>query len=175
MENQKASIKNIALNYGGIWGILTIALSVIAYVTDNYLERPTWLTISGAAIMLGIIVYGLKAFKLENEGYLSISESLKTGLAISLIAAIIVTLYNYIFTTFIEPDFVNQSIEIAREQMMTQNPDMTQEQMDMAMGITEKMMTPTIMAAMGIIFTLFLGFIVSLISGLFMKENRPEH
>jgi hypothetical protein len=76
---------------------------------------------------------------------------------------------------FIEPDFVNQSIEIAREQMMTQNPDMTQEQMDMAMGITEKMMTPTIMAAMGIIFTLFLGFIVSLISGLFMKENRPEH
>jgi hypothetical protein len=175
MENQKVSIKNIALNYGGIWGILTIALSVIAYVTDNYLERPTWLTISGAAIMLGIIVYGLKAFKLENEGFLSVSESLKTGLAISLIAAIIGTLYNYVFMTFIEPDFVNQSIEIAREQMLTQNPDMTQEQMDMAMGITEKMMTPTIMAAMGIIFTLFLGFIVSLIAGLFMKENRPEH
>lgn len=174
MENQKASIKNIALNYGGIWGILTIALSVIAYVTDNYLERPTWLTISAAAIMLGIIVYGLRAFKLENGGFLSVSESLKTGLAISLIAAIIGTIYNYVFMTFIEPDFVNQSIEIAREQMLTQDPGMTQEQMDMAMGITEKMMTPTIMAAMGIIFTLFLGFIVSLIAGLFMKENRPE-
>ena len=174
MENQKASIKNIALNYGGIWGILTIALSVIAYVTDNYLERPTWLTISGAAIMLGIIVYGLRAFKLENGGFLSVSESLKTGLAISLIAAIIGTIYNYVFMTFVEPDFVNQSIEIAREQMLTQDPGMTQEQMDMAMGITEKMMTPTIMAAMGIIFTLFLGFIVSLIAGLFMKENRPE-
>lgn len=89
--------------------------------------------------------------------------------------AIIGTIYNYAFMTFIEPDFVSQSIEIAREQMLTQNPDMTQEQMDMAMGITEKMMTPTIMAAMGIIFTLFLGFIVSLIAGLFMKENRPEH
>ncbi len=175
MENQKASIKKIALNYGGIWGVLTIALSVIAYVTDNYLERPMWLTISGSAIMLGIIVYGLKAFKFENEGFLSVSESLKTGLAISLIAAIIGTIYNYVFMTFIEPDFVSQSIEIAREQMLSQNPDMTQEQMDMAMGITEKMMTPTIMAAMGIIFTLFLGFIVSLIAGLFMKENRPEH
>ena len=86
MENQKVSIKKIALNYGGIWGVLTIALSVIAYVTDNYLERPMWLTITGSAIMLGIIVYGLKAFKLENEGFLSVSESLKTGLAISLIA-----------------------------------------------------------------------------------------
>ena len=125
--------------------------------------------------MLGVIVYGLKAFKLENEGYLSISESLKTGLAISLIAAIIVTLYNYIFTTFIEPDTINQSIEIAREQILTQNPDMTQEQEDMAMGITKMMFKPTIMAAMGIIVTLFFGFIVSLIAGLFMKENRPEH
>ena len=97
------------------------------------------------------------------------------SLAISLIAAIIGTIYNYVFMTFIEPDFVSQSIEIAREQMLSQNSDMTQEQMDMAMGITEKMMTPTIMAAMGIIFTLFFGFIVSLIAGLFMKENRPEH
>mgnify|MGYP001601583768 FL=1 len=175
MENQKASIKTIALNYGGIWGVLTIALSVIAYVTDNYLERPMWLTISGSAIMLGIIVYGLKAFKLENEGFLSVSESLKTGLAISLIAAIIGTIYNYVFMTFIEPDFVSQSIEIAREQMLSQNPDMTQEQMDMAMGITEKMMTPMIMSAMGIIFTLFLGFITSLIAGLVMKVNRPEN
>ena len=85
--------------------------------------------------MLGIIVYGLKAFKLENEGFLSVSESLKTGLAISLIAAIIGTIYNYVFMTFIEPDFVSQSIEIAREQMLSQNPDMTQEQMDMAMGV----------------------------------------
>ena len=62
---------------------------------------------------VGIIVYGLKAFKLENEGFLSVSESLKTGLAISLIAAIIGTIYNYVFMTFIEPDFVSQSIEIA--------------------------------------------------------------
>ena len=71
---------------------------------------------------VGIIVYGLKAFKLENEGFLSVSESLKTGLAISLIAAIIGTIYNYVFMTFIEPDFVSQSIEIAREQMLSQNP-----------------------------------------------------
>lgn len=175
MENQQVSIKKIALNYGVIWGLLSIVLSVIAYVTNTYLERPMWLTIAGIAIMVGIIVYGLKAFKLENEGFLSVSESLKVGLAISLIAAIIGTIYNYIFMTVIEPDFVTQSLDIAREQMVTQNPDMTQEQMDMAMGISEKMMTPLVMSAMGIIMTLFLGFIVSLISGLIMKVNRPEH
>ena len=175
MENQKASIKKIALNYGIIWGLLTIVLSVISYVTDTYLERPWWLTVAGVAIMVGVIVYGLKAYKFENEGFLSVSESLKVGLAISLIAAIIGTIYNYIFMTVIEPEFVTQSLDLAREQMVSQNPDMTQEQMDMAMGISEKMMTPMIMSAMGIIFTLFLGFITSLIAGLVMKVKRPEN
>lgn len=175
MENQKASIKKIALNYGVIWGLLTIVLSVISYVTDNHLDRPMWLTIAGVAIMVGIIVYGLKAFKQENEGFLSISEALKVGLAISLVAAIIGTIYNYIFVTVIEPEFVAQMLDFTRDKMVTDNPDMTQEQMDMAMGITEKMMTPLVMSAMGIIVTLFLGFITSLIAGLVMKVNRPEN
>ena len=175
MENQKDTIKKIAFNYGIIWGLLSIVLSVIAYVTENHIERPMWLTIAGLAIMAGIIVYGLKAFKLENEGYLSVSESLKVGLAISLIAAIITAIYNYIFITVIEPDYVIQMLEFSTEQMVIQNPDMTQEQMDMATGITEKMMTPTIMTAMGIIVPLFLGFITSLICGLILKVNRPEN
>ena len=175
MENQKDAIKKIAFNYGIIWGLLSIALSVIAYVTDNHIERPMWLTIAGLAIMVGIIVYGLKAFKSENEGYLSVSESLKVGLAISLIAAIIGAIYNYIFITVIEPEYVIQMLDFSSEQMVIQNPDMTQEQIDMAIGITEKMMTPTIMTAMGIIIPLFLGFITSLIAGLVMKVNRPEH
>jgi Na+-transporting NADH:ubiquinone oxidoreductase subunit NqrE len=175
MENQKDAIKKIGINYGIIWGLLSIVLSVIAYVTDNHIERPMWLTIAGLAIMAGIIVYGLKAFKLENEGYLSVSESLKVGLAISLIAAITTAIYNYIFITVIEPDYVIQMLEFSTEQMVIQNPDMTQEQMDMATGITEKMMTPTIMTAMGIIIPLFLGFITSLICGLILKVNRPEN
>jgi Na+-transporting NADH:ubiquinone oxidoreductase subunit NqrE len=175
MENQKDAIKKIAFNYGIIWGLLSIVLSVIAYVTDDYIERPMWLTIAGLAIMAGIIVYGLKAFKTENEGYLSVSEALKVGLAISLIAAIIGAIYNYIFITVIEPDYVIQMLEFSTEQMVIQNPDMTQEQMDMATGITEKMMTPSIMTAMGIIIPLFLGFITSLIAGLIMKVNRPEN
>ena len=37
------------------------------------------------------IVYGLKAFKKGNGGFLSLGEGLKTGLAISLVAGAIVS------------------------------------------------------------------------------------
>ncbi len=175
METQEVSVKKIALNYGLILALLSIVVSVIAYVTNNHIERPWWVSVLSTVVMVGVIVYGLKTFKSENSGFLSIGEALKVGLAISIIAGIIGALYNYIFVTVIEPDFVTQMLDMTRDQMIEQNPEMAQDQMDMAMGITEKMMQPTIMSAIGIIMTLFFGFIISLISGLIMKVNHPEN
>jgi hypothetical protein len=59
--------------------------------------------------------------------------------------------------------------------MYEQNPNMTSEQAEMALSMTEKFMSPGIMAALGIIATLFFGFIISLVGGLIMKNNRPEN
>lgn len=174
MDNQKASLKKIALNYGLLLGLASIALSVVTYVMGVHLERPWWASVLGIVIMTALIIYGLKAFKQDNGGFLSLGEAIKVGLAISVIAGILGAVYNYVFVTVIEPDFVAQMMEITREQMIEQNPDMTEEQMEMGLSITEKFMSPGIMSAMAIIFTLFLGFIISLISGLVMKQNRPE-
>jgi len=175
METQEISVKKIALNYGLVLALLSIAVNVIAYVTNNHLDRPWWVSVLGTIFLIAVIVYGLKAFKNENSGFLSIGEAIKVGLAISLIAGIIGVIYNFIFITYIEPEFVNQMLDFTREEMIEQNPDMTQEQMDMSIGIVEKMMQPWIMFAMGIIGSLFFGFIVALISGLIMKNNRPEN
>lgn len=175
METQKASIKKIALNYGLMLGLLSIVLSVIAYVTENHIDRPWWISVLSTIIMVWAILYGIKAFKKENGGYLSLVEAIKTGLAISLIAGIIGAIFNYIFVTVIEPEFVNQMLEMTRDKMIEQNPEMTEDQMEMALGMTEKFMSPGIMSAMAIIATLFFGFIISLITGLVMKQNRPTN
>jgi hypothetical protein len=65
-------------------------------------------------------------------------------------------------------------LEASRVKMLEDNPEMTQEQIDMAMSISEKMMSPGILTAIGVIASLFFGFIISLISGLVLKNNRPE-
>ena len=58
--------------------------------------------------------------------------------------------------------------------MINDNPEMTQEQMDMGIGVAEKMMSPGIFVAFSIVGSLFIGFIISLITGLILKNNRPE-
>lgn len=175
METPTASVKKIAINYGLILALGTIGLSVVVWALGMHLEQPWWQSLINFLIMLGCIVYGLKTFKHENGGFLSLGEALKTGLAIALVAGIIGTLFTLLFVTVIEPNFTVDMLEVQRNNMIEANPNMTEEEMDMAMGITEKMMSPGIMAAFGIIATLFFGFIISLIAGLIMKNNKPEH
>jgi len=175
MENQKASVKKIALSYGLILALLTITVSVIVYVMGMHLDQPWWQSVLNFVIMTGCIVYGLRAFKKDNGGYLSLGESLKTGLAISLVAGLIGSLFTLLFITVIEPDFATQMLDATRDKMIEQNPNLTDEQLDMTLSISEKMMSPGIMFAIGIIVSLFIGFIISLISGLILKNNRPVH
>lgn len=174
MENQSASLKKIALTYGMLLALLSIVLQVIAYVLDAHIDRPWWLTVLQLAISIAVIVYGIKAYKAANGKFLTLGQALKTGLAISLIAGIIAVIFNYIFMNFIDPDFVQKTLDFSREQMIEKNPNMTQEQIDTAMGMSAKFMSPWIMSAFALIATLFFGFIISLVAGLIMKRNPPQ-
>jgi uncharacterized membrane protein YeaQ/YmgE (transglycosylase-associated protein family) len=174
METQKASVKKIALTYGLLLSLGTIVVSVIVYVMGMHMEQPWWQSALNFLIMITAIVYGLKAFKKDGDGFLTLGEALKTGLAISLVAGIIGSIFTYVFVTVIEPGFAAEMLEVTREKMITDNPEMTQEQLDMAIGMTEKFMSPGMMVTFGLIASLFFGFIISLIAGLFMKQNRPE-
>ncbi|WP_026449703.1 DUF4199 domain-containing protein [Aequorivita capsosiphonis] len=174
MDTQKASIKKIALNYGVLLALLSIVLQVISYVLDAHIDRPWWLTVVQLAISIGVIVYGIKAFKTGNEGFLTLGQALKTGVAISLIAGVIAVIFNYIFMNYIDPDFIEKAMAFSREQMIEQNPNMSQEQLENAMEISSKFMSPGIMSAFAIISTLFFGFLISLVAGLIMKRNPPQ-
>ena len=65
-------------------------------------------------------------------------------------------------------------MEVAQNKLIDQNPEMSQEQLDQIMGMQKKFTTPTMMAAFGLIGSLFIGFVISLITGLIFKRNRPE-
>lgn len=174
METQSTSLKKIALNYGVLLALLSIVLQVISYVLDVHIDRPWWLTVLQLLISVSVIVYGIKAFKTENTGFLTLSQALKTGLAISLVAGIIAVVFNYIFMNFIDPDFIQKTLDFSREQMIENYPDMSQEQIESSLEISAKFMTPWIMSAFAIIATLFFGFIISLFAGLVMKKNPPQ-
>ena len=173
MENQTAQPKKVIINYGLILGIISVFLSVIAYVTNTHLQ-PHWsVMVIGMLVFIAVLVYGIKAFKKQNSGFLSIGQALKVGIGIALIAALLGALWMLLLTNVLEPDYMEQVSEVQREQMMERFPDMSEAQMEQAMEMNAKFSSPWITIASSIVVNLFIGFLVALIAGAIMKQKRP--
>ncbi|UMB54853.1 DUF4199 domain-containing protein [Lutibacter sp. A64] len=175
MENQKStSSTQVMLNYGLILGVVSVILSVAIYAMGKIYDQGFGVMVASFVIMAVVIFMGLKNYKNGNNNILSLSDALKIGLGITLIGAIISVIYNQIFINFIEPDFIENMMKVGQEKMLEQNPNMTDEQLEVAIGMQEKMSSPLIGAAMGIIGSLFFGFIISLIEGLILKRTVED-
>ena len=171
MENSSSSKKHI-INYGVILGLLSTLMGVVMYVTNAYTEQNWVHSLIGFLILAGVIFYGIQAFKKANGGFLNLTEALKTGLGIALIGGIIAVIWTFLLMTVIEPDFAIQLQDAQREQMIERFPNMSQEQIDQSMAMASKFTSPYIMATFTLIGNLFLGFIISLISGLILQKKK---
>ncbi|MBG6129302.1 amino acid transporter [Aquimarina sp. EL_43] len=172
MENDKASTKKIIINYGVILGILSVLMGVVIYVMDGYAEQNWVHSVIGLAIMVGVTVYGIKAYKAANGGFLKLGEAIKIGLGIALIGGIISVIWTILLMSVIEPDIVNQMNEVQREQMIERFPDMPEEQLNQSLEMTKKFTTPYMLSAFALIWSLFIGFIISLFAGLAMQKKQ---
>ena len=172
METPRLPIKKFAINNGLLLGLLSIVLGVIFYVLDMHLERNWISSILSLALTTGVIIYAFKQYKGANEGFMTLGQAIKLGLGIALIAGIIGVIFNYLLMNVIEPDMINQIMEKQQEAMIESNPNMTDQQLEAASEMTAKFMTPGMMAAFGLIGSLFFGFIISLITGLVMKRDK---
>lgn len=173
MENQ-ASTKQVMINYGLLLGLITVLMNVILFAMGKIYE-PHWsVGVIGFIITVVILVLGIKKVKDLNGGFLKLGEAIKIGLGIALISGIIAVIYNLIFTNFIEPEYFVRMAEMQQQKMLEAYPNMSDEQLDAAMEMTKKMSGPFLAAALALIGSLFIGFIISLIAGLIMKKTDEE-
>lgn len=173
METQKAESKKHILSYGLLLGVLSLVLGVIMYVTNSYLKPSFVYSIIGFLILITCISLGIKAFKKDNNGYLSLSDALKIGMGVALIGGIIGAIWILLLTQVLEPDYMSQMAEVQRQTMAERFPDMTESQMNNAMEMSAKFSSPWITMAISLIGNLFFGFLIALVAGLIMKNKNP--
>ena len=174
MENQEITPKQIMLNYGLILGFATILINVVLYAAGKTYD-PHWsVGVVSILITVGVIIMGIKKIKELNNGYVSLSEALKTGLGIALISGLITVVYTLIFTNFIEPEYFTRMMEVQQQKTLEAFPNFTDEQLEASMEMAKKMSGPVMTSAIAIIGSLFFGFIIALIGGLIMKKSDEE-
>ncbi len=169
MEQETPSIKPIAYTYGVYAALVSIAGLVIMYVAN--MDKSWALSIVSSVLSILIFVYGIKAYKHANANVLSLGQAIKVGLAIAVIAGVISALYSYVHYEFVYPEFIDMQRETAYNQMMEANPNMSEEQVEQALGISNIFMNSTFFSLSAVLGSLIFGLIVSLIAGLIMKTE----
>ncbi|HNT93427.1 MAG TPA: DUF4199 domain-containing protein [Bacteroidales bacterium] len=167
----KKSIWKETLNYGIIYGLITVVFSVLTYMFD--LTFKTWILWPSLLLSIIVLFFLLRSYRDHyNNGFISYGRSVGAGVIISIYAAIITAIYIYVLYAFIDPGLMDKSLAMAEEKLIAKG--LPEEAVDQALAMQAKMMKPWFTALMGIINSVFYGLILSLIVSLFvMKKGNP--
>jgi len=167
-----------AINYAITFGIIMILEFVIMYVLDiNPQESPligTLINIVNYLILPFLFIYlAANHYKEKiNHGFISLGETIKIGLTICALSALMYGVFYLIFD-LIFPEFKEELFSQIQEITVKQNPTMTSEQLKMSMKFVKMFMNPFVVVPFTIIMYCVIGLIHSLIVGVIVKKDKP--
>ena len=164
--------------YGLLFGVIMVLEFVIMYVIGmkSLVNSSVGVIVNIAnylVLPLIFIYLGCNHYKKDiNNGFISFSECLKTGVSITVIAGLVYAIFSVIFN-LIFPEFINEMLEISKEGMITQNPNITSKELEMGLSMVKKFMNPLIVLPVTLVMYSLIGLIYSLIIGAIVKNDKP--
>jgi len=169
MKTSKYSIQ-----YGTLNGIISISFSLMLFFLDQHYQGGAFVNLINFLISLSVILLAQIAFKKDNGGYINLTESLKLGLGISLINSILGIFFFFILSNFLDPNMTEKTLQIVEEKIIEGNPEISQQELDTFIEATRQAMTPLTLSTAIIMASLFFGFLISLVTGLFLKKSKNQ-
>jgi hypothetical protein len=164
--------RSVGVRYGLIMAVISVAYFMILNVAGvDMSEGPgRW---GGIVFNIGVIVMAHKYFKDNNgSGFMSYGQGFGIGTWISLINCVIYSIFFYIYVKFIDGGFVTMMIEKQEQQFIDRG--MSDEQVEQAMNMSKKFMTPEMMFGFGLIFGFIILLIVVALVTIFTQKKNPD-
>ncbi|WP_299576335.1 DUF4199 domain-containing protein [uncultured Sunxiuqinia sp.] len=168
---EKSTFWKSAMTYGIYLAVALIFYNVILYVTGENMNTTlglvTWL-IMGVGIYLCQKGYRDK----ELDGSIEYSKALGFGVSVMLFAGVLNALYSVILMK-IDPSIMDQVRILQEEAMMKQG--LSDEQIEAAGEMMTRFQSPLIIVLSSLFTFAFIGFIISLITSIFIKRKSDEN
>jgi len=164
--------------YGILFGVIMILEFVIMYVVGmkSLVNSPVGVIVSIANYLVLPILFiflGCNQYKNKvNNGFITLSECLKTGVSITVLAALLYAVFSVIFG-FIFPEFLNETLEITKSEMIAKNPQMTAKELETTLEMIKKFSSPFIVFPVTLVMYALIGLVYSLIIGAIVKNEKP--
>jgi len=168
---EKVTTRAAGIRYGLISGLISIAYFVILTMADISMTEGIgrW-----ASLLISVVIIYLahKYYKENGDGFMTIGQGTGIGFWLALVSAAISSVFTYVYMKFIDNSMIQQILDKQREAMEERGMD--DAQIDQAMSMTEKFMTPEIILGTGLFFGVVIIVIVALLISLVTQKKNPE-
>jgi hypothetical protein len=166
---EKTSTARVALKYGVLASVVIMIYTTIINVAG--MGQNKILSSLTFVFMIVAIVLAMKSFREQNKGFMSYGEGLGIGSLVSAIMGLLSSAFTMFYIQFIDNNLLTQSMDQVREDMERRGMD--DAQIDQAMELSQKFMSPGIVFVMGVLGYLVVGFIISLIVSAIIRRDKP--
>ena len=171
MEENQPKTGKYALNFGLLLGVVSVVFAFMLYTADMHYQGGIPVMLISLALSLAALIIAMIQFKKANNGYMSFGQALKIGVGVCLIGGIIGIIFNQIMANVIDPDMMAKAMGFQKNQLL-ETTKMTVEQVDAQMEMGKSFSTPTMQIVFGLIFSIVIGFVLSLVPALVLKKNE---
>jgi len=170
MDNNSKPAFMPSLTAGILLGIILVVYSLILYLAG--LNENQWLSAVSYVITAIVLYFVIINFRdKQQNGFLSYGKGVTVGLLTGLFASVIFAIFTYIYLTYIDPSILEQAMVKAEESVLQSNPNMSDEDLDRAMGFIEIFTSPAGMTATTIFWYTLVSLVFSLLISIFAKRE----
>ena len=164
--------------FGGVAAILLVF--ALYFMDAKLIFNPLWGSINLIFVFPIFMTLAAIGDKKDNGGFLSFGKSFQSAWITGVIALFLLTIFNYLLLTLIDPSLIDLQIEAAKDSAiwMTEKfsggQGVSDEQMaEMLAKVEEDTQSPSIgQSLLGFVFMGVLGAVPSLIIAAFVKKNE---
>lgn len=173
MEIEHATSKNqVIIKFSIIYALANIGVALVMYILE-IMDKSWLITILSLGVNAAIMFFAMKSRKNDTlNGYMTYGQGLGTGMLIAIFGGLVTAVYTFVFYSYIDPEFIDKMLEISRTEMLKK--DMSDEQIDQALEMSKKFMSPIMMTVFAYIGSLFFGLIISLVLAAVTKNENPN-
>lgn len=172
-------MKKIILRNGLYITLIIVGIPLVVFLWEGPMKMESTgmaeiIGYGSIVLSLGIFIFlGVRQFRNEiNDGKLSFGEALKIGLLIAMIPAVAFGLYNYVYTEWMDPGFMDNyySHQVAQLQD-TLSPQEFEVRVEAMEAEKEMFMNPFMQFFVMFVTVLIIGLIVSVLTSFVLKSS----
>jgi len=175
MEQEPATYDNVTTRSTGIrYGLIGAVVSVVFFLVVSMadvnpqggVKYVNWI------ITVALLLLAHKYYKDSRDGFMSYGEGIAISFWMGLVTGVIYSIFTYIYIKFVDQGFIESLKEMQADAYAESG--MSEEQIDKAMSISDKLFTPEWLFLMSLIGTILTNVIIALIVTIFTKKTNPE-